>query len=102
MRPAQPAVRAARHAVRVAAAECSGRMRTRLGLAAGGAIPAGGPDRHGDAKVRTGELTVDDLHRAAVSRDELQHHRKSDAGSLDGARSRRAPGVEGLEDMLAF
>src|SRR5689334_10146959 len=52
----------------------SGGMGLRLGAAAGGALTAGGADRHGDAEVRPGELAVDDLHRAAVGGHELQYY----------------------------
>src|SRR5215813_776569 len=65
----------------------SGCMRMRLGFGVLWAI-AGGADRHGDTEVCARKLTVDELHRATVRRDELEHHGQSDAGALDGG----APG----------
>src|SRR3984885_12712197 len=77
----------------------SGCMRVRPGCAAHGAVAARGADRHGDAKVRAGELPVEDLHAAAVRRHELQHHRQPNAGALDRRALRGAAGVEGLEHV---
>src|SRR5688572_19467541 len=54
-----------------------GRMRLR---------PRGTGDRqnrHTDAEMRAGVFAVDDFDGAAVRIHELEHHRKTDAGSLD-------------------
>ena len=41
-------------------------------------------------------------HGAAVRGHELEHHRKPDAGAFDRSAARGAPGVEGVEDVLAI
>src|SRR5258708_29084543 len=99
--PAQPPRRSAPQARAPKAVRApSGRMSVCPGFAprgAIGAIAASGAHRHGDAKVRARKLPVDDLHRAPVSRDELEHNRQPDAPALDRAAPGSAPGVEGLE-----
>src|SRR5215469_18537763 len=79
----------------------SGCMRMRLRFGVLRSI-AGGADRHGDTEVGARKLTVDDLHRTAVRRDELEHHRQPDAGALDGGAPGSSPGVERIEYMSAI
>src|SRR5215467_13168552 len=57
--------------------------------------------RHGDAEVGARELAIDDLHRTAVGRYELEYHRESDTGAFYGRGARRASGIEGLEHVSA-
>src|SRR5579883_457406 len=57
-------------------------------------------DRHPNAEVRPGVLAIDDLHRAAVCGNELQHDGQSDAGALDRGALGRAPGIERFEHVV--
>src|SRR5882757_2675912 len=54
-----------------------------------------------NAEMRTRKFTVDDLDAATVDLDELVDDRQADTGATHMA-ARRAPGVEGLEDMRAI
>jgi hypothetical protein len=74
-------------------------------LTVGGAairLVAAGSDRHRDAEVSAWELAVDDLHGAAVSGDELEHHGQTDPGAFHRGVLRCAARIEGLEDVFAL
>src|SRR6516164_5786246 len=73
-------------------------MRFRLDARA---VAASRAQRHRDAEMCARELAIDDLHAAAMGRDELEHHREPDAGTLHCRGTRRASGIEGLEYVLA-
>src|SRR5215475_10296638 len=58
------------------------RMRLRLGFEGRGDGTVCGVAGHGDPEMRARILAVDDLDRAAVRRDKLEHHRQADAGAF--------------------
>src|SRR3984957_2808000 len=88
--------------VYLGATRVSRRMRLRLGFETGRASAVGGFDGHGDAEMGPGVFAVDDLHGAAVRRNELEDDGQADAGAFDCDALCRPARIKSFEHVLTI